>query len=494
MRRITEVAFPEHPGLAERLQHNQQHFLLTHADHYERRRECFEKYFLEYTNAFDAAAEHYADAHPKAALRIAAYRELVETGIVHDQFWHTGNVKQLTVLYKMKPGEFAKPGKYGRMLGDYGVHASLQGFWLNKLLKEAEANEPFVYCGITFMFVASPKRDALNTVFALLMNPPGRGFMCYFSDDACISVRIDGQVYIFNSDINSCDRTHTDAIFDVYVKTTPHIAQADALNLTQQCARPLRIFPVPRKGEKMEPGKYVELTFEGRILTSGWSGTTRINNLASESYGLAIAEAKIEPGDVAGQIIAAAMNAGYSISLEPCPEPEDIQFLKHSPHQTQDGSYEAVLNIGVLLRSSGRPHGDLPGRRSESLRDRANAFHRGLLQGCYPDVSIPIIDVMKKRVGGTLVSSQTEAAIKRAIDTRLAYKVDATPSTSSPSPTTPTTIFFTDAAIFKRYRLTGTEALELQEHCRQAEYGTHFASAAVSRVLSRDYKLTCPGL
>lgn len=422
----------------------------------------------DFSTLVQAAEDHHDDPHPKRKLRQQAW---VELGIgdykglnVADRLW-LRNVK-----YKMKTDEVAKILKYPRMIGDLGVAASLQGFWITHLMKDGLAREPLVYKDGEMEFCAKPNPTDLERIFEKLRNPPGRYYFVYFSDDSCLSFRDDdGGVHMYNVDISKCDASHGPFLFKALEEITPDIMKDGMAKLVDQCMLPIKISNVndPRQSVTLQPTR--------PRLYSGSTITTLINNLAN----LLICLAFVDQGRFNSDqdVISAAAKAGYIVTCETVDPnyPEDIQFLKHSPVRDSTGRWRAMLNLGVLLRSSGSCKGDLPGSKKESLESRARKFQGALLKGMYPRVEFQLLDNL---------TQQTLTPEEKQIDKvshQLYHKVVDQGDTFR----------VLDSSLYRRYRLTPSQIDTLNEGFGRGEFEESFASDALETILEKDYGLKC---
>jgi hypothetical protein len=352
------------------------------------------------------------------------------------------------------------------MIGDLGVHASLQGFRITKYLKYAMANNILEYKGGQIEFCPTPTPRALERVFNNLIDPPGAFYFVYFSDDSCVSIRTSSGVKRFNVDISSCDASHTTALFNAMLLLVPDVAIGDMKALINQCRTPITI-------RNLEgPGK-VTLKPTGPRLYSGSTLTTAINNLANILIGISIAESDCQ---CAADITRAASKAGYIVTCDDCSDFHKLQFLKHSPVIDTMGNLRALLNIGVLLRLTGTCKGDLPGSKNTPLRTRALAFQSALLQGAYPRTSFTLIDRMKKSAG------TTNAKCVRMVNTMLEHKIATTDEDESFS--------VSSEEVYSRYDLTALEICELDDEFGQCTYTHHYTSTGTAKILSMDYGLS----
>jgi hypothetical protein len=461
LRRLTCIRKPECPGLEQVLRALQGKFLQSHQNIFILYRRLLEPHFEGYQDAFIEALQHHADPHVKRALRIAGFQELIESG----QFNWKGWVDR--VAMKAKKDEIAKHGKKMRIIVDLGVVASLLGFRLTSFMKEAQSKATFIHAGCEFIFCKAPSYSMMREVFDKLLHPRHRATFVFFSDDSCFSVRHpSGRVDMYNVDISDCDKSHTKALFDVYRSLFPEKMQEDVDGCIAQCMMPITV--------RSDSGKRLEkviLKPREPILYSGSTLTTSLNNVASLTIGIALAES-LDLSE-AGLKFAAA-TAGYIVTMEKCEIDEDLQFLKTSPAYDVDGNMQPVLNAGVFFRSSGMCHGDLPGKGP--LQPRARDFQAALIQGMFPRVHSPLISHLRQSTG---VTTPSEAATKM-VQKDLEYKVER----AEDDPI----LKFSDSALLKRYRLHGYEVMELHEFA-DLSFEQRSGGSALHKVLMKDYSL-----
>lgn len=462
--RITKTRLPGLPGFEQLLQENQRVFIEAHDEQLSTLRVNYDKHFTEYTDVITEALEHHEDPHLKKALRVLAWKDILDFNLLEDDMWY---LPGKGTLYKMKIFEIAKPGKTPRMIGDLGVHASLQGFRITKFLKHAMAVEPFSYRGGEIEFCPKPAPAALESVFRKLIDPPGKFYFVYFSDDACLSIKTPTGILRFNLDISSCDASHTASLFKALRTLTPERVRKDIDHLVNQCSTPITIYDL------IDRKKKVTLKPNSPRLYSGSTLTTAINNLANILIALSIAESDCLSAE---DVIRAAAKAGYIVTCLDCSDWHKLQFLKHSPVIDTDGQLRALLNIGVLLRLSGTCKGDLPGKKTIPLRQRAEAFQASLLRGAYPKANFTLIDNLRKSVG--VPTPETEKVVASMFE----YKVED----SEEAP-----VFRVHSEeVFKRYDFTELETAEVELDFGNCKYGEHYTSNGTSKILEVDYNLS----
>lgn len=419
--------------------------------------------FNEYSGMEQEALDHHADVHAKRALRIAGWKELVDTGILGENLWLR------KVVYKMKKFEWAKVSKEPRMIGDLGILASLQGFRTMELTKQAMFDYPLHYKGGIIMYCKKPSHSILKHIFEELIHPTRRFFFVYFSDDSCYSVHTPTGVYRANVDISGCDSSHGAAMFASFINIHEGRAKDDVKRLVAQCELPIRVYDLGQDSKQA----FVELLPHEPKLYSGSTMTTAINNFANICIAKQVADDCAMTDDA---VAASAAKVGYIVTCVDAAVPEKLQFLKHSPALDTSGNWQPLLNLGVLLRLSGSCRFDLPGRGP--LEPRARAFQAALLQGAYPRSIFPLITNMKRACGATTTPVCT-AAVSKLFE----YKVDRTDDDP--------TLTFHSADVYRRYDLDSAQQSMLDNVFGNSSYGDFHSSDAASLVLQLDYGFKC---
>jgi hypothetical protein len=472
--RMTKLREPEIIGYDALLRQNQDDFITTHATFLREMMITYENTFEKYTNNVDEALEHHADPHQKRLPRINAWKELMVEGKLYNDIWLTG---PHGFMYKMKKGEVAKPGKVCRGIADLGVSASLQCFRAAFYLKKAMAEHIIEIRGGHIEFCPKPSSAKLIEVFKKLIDPPGRFYFVYFSDDSCLSIRTPTGVMRFNVDISSCDASHTPSLFQALIDITPRSAKETIRQAVDQCTQPITI------RSRSDPKNKVTLQPNGPRLYSGSTITTVTNNLANILIALAIAS---QPITCKADVSAASASAGYVVTCQDCSEDwHQIQFLKHSPVIDTAGDLRALLNIGVLLRSSGVCKGDLPGKKTEPMKDRANRFQTLLLRGMYPRANFTLLKNMRiavHRDNLIPLSAKEERKTQRMITDLLAYKIS--------DENNEVTYSIPSSEVFKRYQLTDLQIAEIELDFGSCGFRDHYHSDGTSIILELDYGLT----
>jgi hypothetical protein len=346
--------------------------------------EYFEPFDACFADTVEHALEGYDLPHPKKFLRILAMKDLLETGKIGNNLWLK------TIWYKAKADEWGKYNKPERFIGDLGVAASLQGFWSTMLVKQFMADHILEVNGVEMEFHLHVTTEGLERAFAHLLCPPKRGYIAIFSDDFTASIRDeDGVPQMHNLDIRKCDFSHSKYIFaHLHGKHLPDPIRDNLKTLVKQLELPCRVHSSENRSHM------VLLQRDTAFLYSGSTITTVINTQSVAGICIDLALSGACKG---ADIERSGLNMGYQLSgwteEERCKTMYDLQFLKHSPVYDTTGRLRAMLNLGVLLRTSGVSKGDLPGRGP--LEPRAAAFQSGILRGMYPNASFELLTRMK---------------------------------------------------------------------------------------------------
>lgn len=447
-------------------------FISTHTKFISFLKEHILAHMKPYSTMLEECEEHHDDPHKKKAMRIQSYTDLTngdrQGTTVADRLWTSRAVCFL------KTQEVAKPGKAQRTVVDLSVAGSLQGFVLAKVMKYA-LSELLEIPGPTgqpygqILFCLKPEPSLLTKIFEKLIDPPDTAFAVLFSDDACYSCRRpDGTVFKCNLDLTKCDLSHTEALFNTLIEITPEHARDDMRRLVEQCLVPLYIYDLTDRTRK------VVLKPKKPVLYSGVTITTLINNIAVYllCYSLFISKASTPRA-----VIEAAAQVGYIITIDDCTDDfHKLQFLKHSPCFDNKGDLCAVLNLGVLARSSGRVKGDLPGKRKDPLELRAKRFQNALLNGMYPRTHFEL----KTRMLQSTVKA--DARSTEVVRQMFEYKVDSSGREHHT---------ISNAELYARYDLTPQEQDEVTDLLGSCGFEQSVACSGLSKILKADYGLVC---
>lgn len=397
--------------------------------------------------------------HDKRILRIRSTIEAHSDGRLENTEWTE------SVLWKLKKDEYSKPGKYGRMIVDLGVIASLEGGLWAEMAKKHIGDHKMVINNCCFVFCSSPDPDVVLEYMKEVWYNDNRYavMMVVFSDDAIVGALVDGVWQVYNLDISSCDTSHCPPLFHLMFEAlncptwlvNTFINQMKALIRIESSDKKQKAFAKPKD----------------LYLQSG-SVITTITNVFAQ---LLIFHS-LSQGDVG--IVEAARRVGYVVTLETCEIIEDMQFLKMSPTYDTEGVLHACLNLGVIFRASGTCRGDVPKfSKHRDFESDANRFQSQLMSGLLARVNHSWLNKLAGPLGlcrdaTALANAQKHVNALRHI-------------TAGYVPTY-------DDSIYKRYRLTQLEIFELHESLETIGVGVTVYSNAVHKILKKDYGLEVP--
>jgi hypothetical protein len=435
---------------------------------------------IEPTAAYNDASWFAYQRHAKVKLRVAAWQSLrSQRGFA--RVWR----RSAAALFKSD--EYAKPGKYPRQIINVQTENALQGGHATEFLKTL-LSAPMVGSDYHFQFIKKPNRSVLTDVFLKLIHPTVTTFF-YFSDDSCFAHVHGSVVRRFNVDISACDRSHGPELFNTLLVVFPE--HRDILSaLIQQCQLPI-VYVDPVSKERLAIIPNTPRLYTGCVLT------TIMANLASLCIGLALkAVLDRNPYATQGQIITGVeRTCGYTITLQECVIPEDLQFLKHSPCRTLAGEYRPLLNPGVVLRLTGTCRGDLPGVGPIAVR--ARHFQKSLLDGLYVESRFPWFEALREKLRRECASDrspvnyctchmhQSVTGDIRPCRVHGSSQWQFTPTGDAPDE-------FSDLEAFRRY---GFDEVQIQGLyvLVSAGFGQSVSGSCFSRILDVDYGLSTSG-
>jgi len=410
------------------------------------------------TYDFDYELFKYAhEPHPKRNLRIRAMQEIVMYGLLgHHTFISKSNAK-------LKKYEWAKPGKYPRLIVDLTVVGSLLGGFSAKIVKQCMST--FTYSSkYRSQFIGSPQPNLLREVFTQLEYPEGASYFCYFSDDSCFSVKCKDGIYRCNMDISSCDTSHTERLFEYILCTLPQhtLLYSYTRRMFSQLTKPLKFSSVDGRERRT-----FKINFP--TLLSGSTATTFVNNYANALISLRLSKVdftKLTRDQCAAKIIECAKDVGYIVTCEDATDKCHLQFLKYSP----DVDNSPYINIGVLLRAMGNCVGDLPGRTKTGFSKRADQFTREVLAGFRYSGRSPIHEALTEKYGlsGDDTARFTNQTVLENFHHKYVHRVSI-------------------EAITRRYNTTPNEIYETIDAIRTAPRRCVIRTAFTDAVYLKDY-------
>jgi hypothetical protein len=415
---------------------------------------------------FDWGADMYTTVHD--LVKIPHKKRLARVAALNDIDQNNGYVSDAWLdwcEWKFKNDEYAKPSKYGRIIVDLGITASLQGAYISDACKKHFGDKDIILDDCLFHFVSKPSPEALSNAFDLLMNYTRyRLVLIVFSDDASIGF-LEGGVWRYaNLDFSSCDSSHTRFMFESMF-TAFDFPEEFRKALSGQILANIKILN-PDKNLSEKP---IYLRPKGMYLQSGITITTLMNTYAWYCCFHAMTHDMRKLEDV----VDITRKVGYITTIDYCQISEELTFLKANPVKCACCQvYRPVMNLGVIFRASGVCRQFLPGRRKHSLEERAKKFQSELMNGLLCGIDSKTLNKLNPRSTNkhiTYLGAQSNNLhTQRVVHT------------------------YTDEELFKRYNLTSDDISSLNNDLDSSGFGTVCYSHAVSVILQKDYGFATP--
>lgn len=252
--------------------------------------------------------------------------------------------------------EVAKYNGYPRLFGslDGAVLAGRGVADFSKLLFSGLGFLPSIKIqDYRYEFCDCQDRQTSDTFFNRLLMPTGNSFY-FYSDDSLFKFVVDGDVYIFESDISKCDMSNRVAIFYyVYILIRRIFGKTIADGIVKQAHSMARLVNPSNKSEYVNLIPHFFFEYSGLIIT------TLLNNMASMFIAMSVFNQYEDHKDeISGKddkvdrlmdiILKGARDVGYNLTVQYCASPSKATFLK----RITDGQYSTKC-LGVLLRTFG---------------------------------------------------------------------------------------------------------------------------------------------
>jgi len=381
--------------------------------------------------------------------------DITGAGDLHTDLWRTKDGYRI----KLKRNEWAKPGKYGRTIGDLGVAASLQGAFFISVCKDYLCSQYFEYHGRNIKYVKSVSHDELVAVFQNINDPTSLNAMYCHSDDAIFRTR---KGLIYNLDISACDGSHRRPIFDVLERCFPGCDGAMKLLINQLC-QPMTILSSDKKQRCV-------IEADGPCLYSGSTLTTLVNTITMFAI---FHQLELYEAETPEEIMEAAYSIGYILGTpQLCVSPPDQQFLKHSP---AGRSLAPLLNMGVVFRCLGVAKRDLPGGM-KNIKQNALIFQGLLINGLLANVDAPFVRFLKQK----WPTINANATMIDFVKDHILYEFESTH------------IVCTDEELFSRYYASIEDVRRLESRIRLATDADVIIDQLVNSCIEIDYGLGIP--
>lgn len=427
-------------------------------------RKIYQQYakFKDDMSFVDMAIEMSEEPNPKKEIRRSEIKQLLESNAIAKSVWLKSVWWKPKRLERAKKSTAAKP-KYIRMIVDCGVGASLQTVPFAARVKKMTDGVRVDYKGCTCIFYASPKPETIANEIQRLWSSTHDVMLLYYSDDAVIAIKILGELRIFNADLSSNDSCKTEALIENLLScagASDEVTTAVRL----QIKATIRIISKDRKSVILF--KPLET-----YLQSGIGITTTVNCHTWLCEFVNIVD-NINVIHSPLDLIKVCELVGHKVTLEECHVIEDVQFLKMSVVKTTDSTYQAILNLGVILRASGSCKMDLPGRGD--MATRARDFQAGLMNGLLTGIGYQPLNKLRGTGKAIKVDWRSASGSLYARDLEQAEKN------------------YHSHDFYRRYRLSQCEIDELESLIAQSGVGTTIYCCALDKIFKKDYGLGCP--
>jgi len=417
---------------------------------------------------FDVILAGAYKKHPKMAIRIKSWLQMVEQG-------RTLSLEYMNkITGKLKVPEWAKFLKFPRIIADYTCPGSLIGGEVVAIAKHCMEN--WYYEGTLRMrFVFRPIKTEVAAMFQAVCDKRYFTFV-YHSDDGIAGIPCTDGHLIVNLDISSCDTSNGKTIFDMLLWLFALSYWRKLIEIcVEQCCKRLCIHNPNAPREKVYLQSSEPIEYSGTVLT------TLLNNLAMSCIGLSVHFhthgknlTKAETLEVIGK---AAAKVGYIVTVEVAEKLEDLQFLKMSPYVCDNGVMRVFVNIAVLLRSIGSCNGDLPGRGC--LKKRADSWNASLVASYIHAGCSSVLIALRKRFPSTkIVGEWAEETNNRLHNGFTLESLVDDDEYEVP-----------DSALCARYDITGAELQYLNECIENAEAFSVVTNSVLRKIFAKDYGL-----
>jgi len=311
--------------------------------------------------------------------------------------------------------EFGKYGKVPRLFGSFGPGA-LVDIVLTIMIKEL-FREQIDFCeildeyssvtksGIQHFYVKysdAQNKEKSDLIYFEMMMLQDNSILCvFFSDDGVMIIKLNGRITLVETDISSCDSSHSLPMFGFYRYLSIGLDSVEICDkLLEQCAMATELRNPCKRSE------YVRLLPAFMFLYSGSKLTTGMNNLASYFIFYGIYRDVMEHGvdDILSRVSSGARLVGYKVTACVKSNFNSLTFLKRAFN-----TKVSWLVLGPILRSFGvidgapdrHKFGILSVKRfnATSDADRAEILIRTLLDGLVGEPISPVINALRVRCG-----------------------------------------------------------------------------------------------
>jgi len=285
------------------------------------------------------------EKHVKQRLRASGYKDLEIEGLLANHTY----MKVCEWKLKIETAKYNKPP---RIIVDESVVGSLPRVHFANSWKNFSKGKKADFGKVEVTYHGESSYESILNMFEQLESPVDKVVLKNNSDDAIIHWMEDGVYHRYNLDIASNDSSHSFSTMALYADYS-NMTVEQRKNFFDTLNMPIRIY-------NYDKSRHVELKTKWGYCPSGLGDTTVVNNGAWLLFGHSLNRLLDKGFKMSLSLITlAGFLIGFRYSYSEIKNLGDIQFLKQSPALI-DGKMVHSLNLGVILRFSGRCKGEIP--------------------------------------------------------------------------------------------------------------------------------------
>jgi len=285
------------------------------------------------------------EKHLKQKLRIMSFEQIETAGKLKDTVY----MDHVTWFVKM---EIAKPKKAARIVVDLSCPGSLPRVHFANSFKAHVKEKPIKFGRVSVTYKGDASYSNIRDMFEEHVNHFNEVRVDNSSDDALVTWWEAGVRYTYLLDIASNDSSHSMKTMWLYSRMSNMDSEQQS-NLFKSVRMPFRVYDEKKR-------RFIEFKSLWGYLLSGLGDTTVCNNCVYLYMGFMLNKLLQSGKEMSIALISlAGYHTGFRFSYQRAYKLGELQFLKHSPFLCGN-NIEFMVNLGVILRFTGRTHGDIP--------------------------------------------------------------------------------------------------------------------------------------
>jgi len=432
------------------------------------------EHFYAYTIA-EASYLLTLEKHKKQKLRADGYSDIELEGLLRKYTY------MLRCEWKLKI-EIAKYNKPPRIIVDESVVGSLPRVHFANSWKRWTKDRVVNFGCVSVCYMGSSDYKSVLAIFEKLQWYTDKIEIVNNSDDAIIHWSASGLHYIYNLDLASNDSSHSFHTFSLYSRYS-NMPYDQKRNLFETLRMPIRIF-------NHDKTRHIEMRTEEGYMPSGIGDTTCGNNGAWKLIAYSLQQL-LDAGHTMSiaLVTLASFRVGFRVSYQKVEKLGDAQFLKQSPFLLE-GKLCHSLNLGVILRFSGRTKGDMPDipypEYAVTKRAKAAYLQTLLTYGFfkynrYGPVQTRLCPFFEE-------VNKSEKKHAKVLD-EYGHRILREQIESFSNPTDRPILYHTTESFYSRYNLALTDIAEFESLLEGLDFGLTIWCKLVDIVLKADYGL-----